>query len=57
MNIDEITGTIGKESMVGIENDDEGESDTKSDSISKLLGKAGSYGNKIWYVRMTGLNY
>jgi len=33
MNIDKVTGTIGKESRVGIEKDEDDERDTESDSV------------------------
>jgi len=47
MNIDEVIGTIWKESMIGIKNDAEDEKDSDFDLILKSLGKINSYGNRI----------
>ncbi|XP_039162786.1 peroxidase 3-like [Eucalyptus grandis] len=46
INIDEVTGTIGRESTIGIEKDEEEERDTESDSVS---GEVCSVGNKVCF--------
>jgi len=47
MNIDEVIGSMGRESIVGIEKDEEDERDTEFDSVSKTLGEVCFAGNRI----------
>jgi len=46
MNIDDVTGIIGKESRSGIEKDEEVEGDSEFDLVSKLFEKTDSV--RIW---------